>query len=144
VVKSTACRPTITDAGDVARYAAAAAEIGGGQIHLFFNNAGIEGPIAPIVELADERFDEVIAVNVRGVYLGLKHVLPRMRAGAAIVNTGSTGSQFGTPNISAYVASKHAVLGLTRCVAKEVADLGIRRRPSPARGRGKGPRAFRR
>ncbi len=107
-------------------YARASAELGGGEIHLFFNNAGIEGPIGPVEEIPDEDFDRVMTVNVRGVYLGLKHVLPHMRRGAAIVNTGSVGSLRGTGRLSPYVASKHAVLGLTRCVALEAAPRGIR------------------
>lgn len=113
-------------APDVERYAGVAADIGEGQIDLFFNNAGIEGPVAPIEQISDEDFDRIMAVNVRGVYLGLKHVLPYMREGAAIVNTGSTASLRGEAKLSPYVASKHAVLGLTRAVAREVAPRGIR------------------
>lgn len=129
----------VTVAADAARYArTAATQFGDGAIDAFFNNAGIEGPIAAATELDDDRFDAVIAVNVRGVYLGMKHVIPHMREGSAIVNTGSTGSLFGTPNLAAYVASKHAVLGLTRSVAKEVAEHGIRINavcPGPVEGR---------
>jgi NAD(P)-dependent dehydrogenase (short-subunit alcohol dehydrogenase family) len=75
-----------------------------------------------------ESFDHVIAVNVRGVFLGLKHVMPVMQAngGGSIVNTASTAALTGTPTGSAYVASKHAVLGLTRVAALEGAPHGIR------------------
>lgn len=116
----------VSDSGDVERYAKLAAEMGGGKIDLLFNNAGIEGPIAPIEKVSEEAFDRVMAINVRGVYLGLKHVLPYMQAGAAIVNAGSTASLRGEPEQSVYVAAKHAVLGLTRSVAREVAPRRIR------------------
>jgi NAD(P)-dependent dehydrogenase (short-subunit alcohol dehydrogenase family) len=125
-------------AADVERYAAAAADFGGARIDMFFNNAGIEGPAGPVTELSDDAFDDVMAVNVRGVYLGLKHVIPWMQDGGAIVNTASMGGLFGTANLSAYIASKHAVLGLTRSVAKEVATQGIRVNavcPGPVAGR---------
>jgi NAD(P)-dependent dehydrogenase (short-subunit alcohol dehydrogenase family) len=128
----------VTRAADVERYAAVAADFGGGAIQLFFNNAGIEGPIVPITLVSDDDFDAVMAVNVRGVYLGLKHVIPWMRNGGAVVNTASTGALYGTPNVAAYVASKHAVLGLTRSVAKEVCLHGIRVNavcPGPTAGR---------
>ena len=67
-----------------------------------------------------------MAVNVRGVFLGLKHVLPYMRAGGAVVNTGSTASLRGEAEQAVYITAKHAVLGLTRSVAREVAPRGIR------------------
>jgi NAD(P)-dependent dehydrogenase (short-subunit alcohol dehydrogenase family) len=128
----------VTRSAEVAAYAAAAAELGGGEIGLFFNNAGIEGPIAPLDEVDEDAFDAVIAVNVKGTFLGLKHVLPFMRAGAAIVNTASVGALGATPSLGPYVASKHAVLGLTRTAAKEVAARGIRVNavcPGPVGGR---------
>jgi NAD(P)-dependent dehydrogenase (short-subunit alcohol dehydrogenase family) len=68
-----------------------------------------------------------MAVNVRGVWLGLKHVAPAMRTpGAAIVNTASIAGLRGSPNLGAYVASKHAVIGLTRTASRELASRGIR------------------
>ncbi len=117
----------VTRAADVQRYVAAALEAWGG-IHCFFNNAGIEGHVRPLVEQEDDMFDAVIAVNVRGVYLGLKHVLPVMlRQGAgAVVNTASTAALAGSPGLAPYVGSKHAVLGITRSVAGEVARQGVR------------------
>jgi len=137
VASGTAADVTVAD--DVRRYANAAAhEFGDGTIGAFFNNAGIEGPIGMVEDLDDDGFDAVMAVNVRGVYLGMRHVIPCMRDGGAIVNTGSTGSLFGTPGMAAYVASKHAVLGLTRSVAKEVSGRGIRVNvicPGPVEGR---------
>ncbi len=117
----------VTDAAQVAAYVAAALEAWG-AIHCFFNNAGIEGHVRPLVEQEDAVFDAVMAVNVRGVYLGLKHVLPVMLAqgAGAVVNTASTAALGGSAGIAPYVASKHAVLGLTRSVAGEVARQGVR------------------
>jgi 3alpha(or 20beta)-hydroxysteroid dehydrogenase len=79
-----------------------------------------------------------MAVNVRGVYLGIKHLLPHLPDGAAIVNTGSGASLRGAPWAVPYVASKHAVLGITRSVAREVARRRIRVNavlPGPIEGR---------
>lgn len=128
----------VSDAADVAGYAARGAGLGGGQVRLFFNNAGVQGPVGNAVDIDVEEFDRLFAVNVRGIFLGMKYVLPLMPSGGAVVNTGSTGSLYGTPEMSAYVASKHAVLGLTRSVAKEVVEQGIRINtvcPGPTEGK---------
>ncbi|MGH9103508.1 MAG: SDR family NAD(P)-dependent oxidoreductase, partial [Acidimicrobiales bacterium] len=100
-----------------------------GRIDLFFNNAGIEGRMLPITDLDVADFDRVMAVNARGVFLGLREVLRAMKRqgdGGAIVNTASMGGIRGGLNFSPYVASKHAVIGLTRCAALEGAPHGIR------------------
>lgn len=99
-----------------------------GRIDAFANNAGYEGEVKPTTEYALDVFDRVMAVNVRGVFLGLKYVLPVMQAqrSGAVINTGSTGSHVGAPGVSAYTASKHAVLGLTRTAALESATFGVR------------------
>lgn len=100
-----------------------------GGIDLFVNNAGIEGRVAPITELDIADFDRVQAVNARGVFLGLRAVLRSMgRAsrGGAIVNTASQAGIKGGPSFSPYIASKHAVVGLTRTAALEAARQGIR------------------
>lgn len=99
-----------------------------GRIDAFFNNAGTEGKIAPIAEYDEAEWDRVIGVNLTGVFLGLRHVLPVMiRQGAgAIVNTGSIASERGLPFTPAYNASKHAVLGLTRTAAAETGRQGVR------------------
>jgi NAD(P)-dependent dehydrogenase (short-subunit alcohol dehydrogenase family) len=99
-----------------------------GRIDLFFNNAGIEGRMAPMTELSVEDFDRVIAVNCRGVWLGLRAVLRVMKeqSSGAIVNTASMAAIRGSATFSPYVASKHAVAGLTRCAALEGAPFGIR------------------
>lgn len=99
-----------------------------GRIDLFFNNAGIEGRMAPMTELAVEDFDRVMAVNARGVFLGLRAVLRVMKgqSSGAIVNTASMAAIRGAATFSPYVAAKHAVAGLTRCAALEGAPFGIR------------------
>ncbi len=128
----------VTNAGDVAAYADRAAELAAGPIDLFANNAGIEGPVAPIHDYPDEGFDRVIAVNVRGVFLGLKHVLPRMARGGAVVTTASTAGVIGAAGLVAYIASKHAVVGITRTAALECGERGIRVNavcPGPVEGR---------
>jgi len=100
-----------------------------GRIDCFHNNAGIEGKVAPTADYDEAMFDTVMAVNVRGVFLGLKYVLKQMLAqktGGAVVNTASTAGLLGSPGMPAYVASKHAVLGLTKTASGEVARHGIR------------------
>jgi NAD(P)-dependent dehydrogenase (short-subunit alcohol dehydrogenase family) len=99
-----------------------------GPIGIFANNAGIEGVVAPLHEYPDDTFDQLLLVNVRGVFLGLKYVLARMapRGRGAIVNTASTSAIRGRAGLAGYVASKHAVLGLTRTAALEVTGTKIR------------------
>jgi NAD(P)-dependent dehydrogenase (short-subunit alcohol dehydrogenase family) len=98
-----------------------------GAIDCFHNNAGILGDLAPLTDYSEEAFDRVIAVNVRGVWLGMKHVAPAMRTpGAAIVNTASIAGLMGSRHLVAYTASKHAVVGITRTGALELAARGIR------------------
>ena len=82
-----------------------------GPIGTFANNAGMEGVVAPLHEYPEETFDRLMRVNVRGVFLGLKHVLARMipRGAGAIVNTASTSAIRGRAGLAGYVASKHAV-----------------------------------
>ncbi|MDD1536470.1 MULTISPECIES: SDR family NAD(P)-dependent oxidoreductase [unclassified Bradyrhizobium] len=99
-----------------------------GPIGIFANNAGIEGVVAPLHQYPDDTFDRVLQVNVKGVFLGLKHVLARMipRGAGTIVNTASTSAIRGRAGLAGYVASKHAVLGLTRTAALEVGATKIR------------------
>ena len=79
-----------------------------------------------IEEFSEEEFDKVIAVNVKGTWLGLKYVLPQMNDGGSIINTSSVAGLRGIPNVSAYVTSKHAIIGLTRTAALEAAPRKIR------------------
>jgi len=99
-----------------------------GRIDCFFNNAGIEGQVATLVDYDEAMFDKVIGVNVKGVFLGLKHVLKVMleQGSGAVVNTASVAGMTGSPGLGAYVTSKHAVIGLTRVAAGETAALGVR------------------
>lgn len=117
----------VTQPSDVAAYVKAAMDAYG-RIDCFFNNAGIEGDVKSIVDYDDAVFDAVINVNVKGVYLGMKHVLPVMIAqgSGAIVNTASVAGITGTPNMPAYCASKHAVIGMTKVASGEVARRGVR------------------
>jgi len=116
----------VTSAAEVARYVARCLD-SYGRIDCFFNNAGIEGRVAPLAEYDDDVFDAVFAVNVKGVYLGLKHVFPAIRErGGAIVNTSSIAGINGSAGIAPYSASKHAVIGLTRTAALEWASQGVR------------------
>ncbi|MBS0560300.1 MAG: glucose 1-dehydrogenase [Proteobacteria bacterium] len=117
----------VTKSADVQDYVKAALDAYG-RIDCFFNNAGIEGSVAPTAEYDEAMFDAVIAVNVKGVFLGLRHVLPVMIAqkSGAIVNTSSVAGLTGSPGMPAYVASKHAVLGLTKVAAGDVARIGVR------------------
>ena len=121
-----ACVADVTDAAAIARYAREGASLGDGRIDAFFNNAGVEGPVLPIEEYPVEEFDRVIAINVRAVFLGLQQVLPHMQRGGAVVNTASIAGVVGAPAIVGYIASKHAVVGITRTAALETGARGIR------------------
>jgi NAD(P)-dependent dehydrogenase (short-subunit alcohol dehydrogenase family) len=92
------------------------------------NNAGIEGHPAPVAEMTDAEFRRVLDINLFGVFYGMKYEVPAMleRGGGVIVNISSTAGFRGYPNMGPYVASKHAVAGLTRSTALEVAPQGIR------------------
>jgi len=97
-----------------------------GKIDVFFNNAGIEGVVKPIVEYPEDVFDKVIAVNVKGIWLGNKYVLPQMNEGGSIIITSSVAGLLGFAGLGAYVTSKHAVIGIMRTSAIEAAPLKIR------------------
>jgi len=117
----------VTREDEVAAYVRAATEKFG-TIDVFYNNAGIEGEITPITKYSLETFRKVIDVNVVGVFLGLKHVLPVMlkQNKGSIINTASIAGLIGSPDIAAYTASKHAVIGLTKSAALECAATGVR------------------
>lgn len=117
----------VTSEASVAAYVEAAAAFLP-SLDAFFNNAGIEGEVSPLVNASLERFRQTLTVNVEGVFLGLKHVLPVMIAAGhgAVVNTASIAGVRGVADTAGYVASKHAVIGLTRAAALEVAPLGVR------------------
>ena len=122
---------TRADVSDTASVVAAAdlavAELGG--IDIWVNNAGLF-PNAPVLEMPDEMWDQVFAVNARGVFLGSREAARRMAAdgsGGVIVNIISTaGFQVAFPGMAAYVSSKHAARGLTKSLAVDLAPLGVR------------------
>ncbi len=97
-----------------------------GTIDFLFCNAGVNGEILPLTEYPDEVFDRVMAVNVRGSFLMLKHGLPAMREGGSVLINASVMGVTADPGTGAYATSKHALIGLMRVAAKEVAARGIR------------------
>jgi NAD(P)-dependent dehydrogenase (short-subunit alcohol dehydrogenase family) len=117
----------VTKSTEVQNYVKAALDAYG-RIDCFYNNAGIEGSVAATAEYDEDMFDRVMAVNVKGVFLGLRHVLPVMikQGRGAVVNTASVAGLVASPGMPAYVASKHAVIGLTKTAAGEVARSGVR------------------
>lgn len=106
--------------------AAARAKFGG--LHVFFANAGTEGAIKPMFQLTVEEFDEVQSTNVKGVFLSLKHATPAIMesGGGAVVCMASVAGVVGVPGLGAYAASKHAVAGLAKVAALELAENGVR------------------
>lgn len=99
-----------------------------GRIDVFFNNAGTEGKIAPIIDQDIDEVRKVMDINVIGVFMGLKYVIPIMQKqrSGSIINTSSDAGLAGSPGLAPYVASKHAVVGLTKTAALEVAKDNIR------------------
>lgn len=130
----------VTQAADAERYAALAVQHFGG-IDVLLANAGIEGAVgAPIHASDPEAFDRVMSVNVKGVYLALRAVLPHLltRGGGSVVISSSVAGLVGVPGASAYVTSKHALVGLARAAALEYAAHKIRVNtvnPAPVRSR---------
>jgi NAD(P)-dependent dehydrogenase (short-subunit alcohol dehydrogenase family) len=99
-----------------------------GGLDFAYNNSGIEGHPAPVTEMTDTEFRRVLDVNLFGVFYGMKHEIPKMleRGGGVIVNCSSTAGLRGYPSLMPYVASKHAVAGMTKTAALEYATQGIR------------------
>jgi NAD(P)-dependent dehydrogenase (short-subunit alcohol dehydrogenase family) len=99
-----------------------------GGVDILFANAGIEGAVKPLADYPLATFERVLDVNVLGTFLGIQAVVPAMvkRKGGSILVTASVAGVVGSPGLCAYVASKHAVLGLMKTAALELGPLGIR------------------
>jgi len=119
------CVADVSRAVDVEHYVNETVKLFG-KIDVFFNNAGIEGVVKPIIDYPEEVFDKVISINVKGVWLGNKYALPQMKDGGSIIMTSSVAGILGFANLSAYVTSKHAVVGIMRTTAIEAAPQKIR------------------
>jgi len=117
----------VTKDDQVAAMVRRAVELWGG-LDVAFNNAGIEGVLAPTHEYPEEAWERVIAINLTAVWRCMRHEIPEMlkRGGGAIVNTASILGLVGFANAPAYTASKHGVVGLTKAAAQEYAELGLR------------------
>jgi NAD(P)-dependent dehydrogenase (short-subunit alcohol dehydrogenase family) len=124
---ATICVGDVTKPEDNARMMQTAVDRYGG-VDILVANAGIEGTVKPIPEYPVETFDKVIAVNVRGVWLGLKYAIPEIakRGGGSIVVLSSIAGLHGFAGVSPYVTSKHAVIGMVRTAALECAPMKIR------------------
>jgi NAD(P)-dependent dehydrogenase (short-subunit alcohol dehydrogenase family) len=126
--KATAIKTDVSAAKDVERMVAHAMETFG-RLDYAVNNAGIEGKAVGITDLAEEEWDRVLDINLKGIFLCLKYEARAMLDrdnGGAIVNIGSVNSFLGYPTGSAYVTSKHGLIGLTTSVSAELAPQGIR------------------
>ena len=117
----------VTSADDNLAMIAAAEERYGG-VDVFLANAGIEGDVTSIVDYDEARFDAVMAVNIKGPFLGLKAAIPAIskRGGGSIIITSSIAGINGAANMAPYVTSKHAVIGMMKSAARECAGMNIR------------------
>ncbi len=126
--KAVAFVADVSDSEQTRAYVKSAVECFGG-IDVFINNAGVEGVVGPRIDASPiDAFDKVMSVNVRGAWLGIKYVAPEMikRGGGAIVISSSVAGLIAYPGGSAYIASKHALVGLARAAALEYARDKIR------------------
>jgi len=120
-------RTDVTSESDVEALVKCAVSTFGG-LDVAFNNAGVEGKIASVVDQTEDDYQQVMDVNVKGVWLSMKYEIPEMlgNGGGAIVNCSSAAGVIGFPGLGVYVASKHAVVGLTKSASLEYSSQGVR------------------
>ncbi len=127
-VKGVFVKGDVSKEDDQRRFVAEAIKVNG-KLNLVFNNAGVEGLVGvPTHEQTEQNFHDVFNINVLGVLLAMKHQVPALlkSGGGSIVNNASVAGSVGMPGMSVYIASKHAVIGLTRSAALEYAKQGVR------------------
>ncbi len=112
-------------AHDAHRYVQAAVDHFG-KIDVLFSNAGNFGTVAPIEDYPTEVFDDVLSVHVRGAFLAAKNAVPHMKRGGSVIITSSVAGLRGDPGVYGYITAKHALTGLMRVLAKDLAPRGIR------------------
>lgn len=123
--KVIACEVDVTNSKSLSKAAEICLE-NFGSLKIWVNNAGIFPTTGRLSEVKDSFIDEVLEVNVRGTFAGAREAASRMKDGGVIINLASTQGLSGGPGISAYTASKHAVVGLTKSLAIDLASDGIR------------------
>src|SRR5512132_228075 len=125
--EATFVRTDVSDEADVKNLISTAVETYGG-LHCAFNNAGVLPPTVTLVEMDESVFDNTLAVDLKGVFLCMKHEIAHMlqSGGGAIVNNASIAGLIAEPGISTYIAAKHGVIGLSKAAAVEYANQGIR------------------
>ncbi|MGH1353526.1 MAG: SDR family NAD(P)-dependent oxidoreductase [Thalassovita sp.] len=119
------CVADVSDAEDVVRYVAQSVKAFD-TIDVLFSNAGNFGTVASIEDYPTDMFDQVLAVHVRGAFLAAKHAVPHMGQGGSIIITSSVAGLRGDPGVYGYITAKHALTGLMRVLAKDLAPRGIR------------------
>jgi NAD(P)-dependent dehydrogenase (short-subunit alcohol dehydrogenase family) len=122
-----AARAEVADTADETSVTALAGRVAHEEVSIVINNAGVAGPVAPLVDVGVEEWDEVFAVNVRGVFLVCRAFLPAMisRGRGDVINVASVSGKRPLARRTPYTASKMAVIGLTATLAHEVGPLGV-------------------